>query len=98
MLSIRRHPHALWAALATTVICATPAFSQSLAIYETQTFPNSIFREVLPAERAAPRYETAVPSDHEVDAPVAAHLRRQIVNYPTREAPGTVVIDTPNTY
>jgi len=98
MLSIRRHPRALWAALATTVICATPAFSQSLAIHETRSFPSSIFREVLPAERAAPRYETAVPADHEVDAPVAAHLRRQIVNYPTREAPGTIVIDTPNTY
>jgi lipoprotein-anchoring transpeptidase ErfK/SrfK len=27
-----------------------------------------------------------------------AHLKRQVVNYDTREAPGTVVIDTPNTY
>lgn len=27
-----------------------------------------------------------------------AHLRRQVVSYPTRETPGTVVIDTPNTY
>jgi lipoprotein-anchoring transpeptidase ErfK/SrfK len=27
-----------------------------------------------------------------------AHLRRQVVTYPTREAPGTIVIDTPNTY
>ena len=27
-----------------------------------------------------------------------AHLRRQIVAYQTREAPGTIVIDTPNTY
>ena len=27
-----------------------------------------------------------------------ARLRRQIVSYPTREAPGTVIIDTPNTY
>jgi lipoprotein-anchoring transpeptidase ErfK/SrfK len=98
MLSIRRHPRALWAALATTMICATPALSQSLAIHETRSFPSSIFGEVLPAERAAPRYETAVPADHEVDSPMPAHLRRQIVNYPTREAPGTIVIDTPNTY
>jgi lipoprotein-anchoring transpeptidase ErfK/SrfK len=29
---------------------------------------------------------------------VPAHLRRQTLNYPTREAPGTVVIDTSNTY
>lgn len=27
-----------------------------------------------------------------------SHLRRQIVSYPTREAPGTIVVDTPNTY
>ena len=27
-----------------------------------------------------------------------ARLRRQIVSYPSREAPGTVIIDTPNTY
>jgi len=27
-----------------------------------------------------------------------ARLRRQVVNYATREAPGTVIIDTPNTY
>jgi len=29
---------------------------------------------------------------------VPAQLRRQVVIYPTREAPGTIVIDTPNTY
>ncbi len=31
-------------------------------------------------------------------AELPPHLRRQIVPYPTREAPGTVIIDTPNTY
>jgi len=41
----------------------------------------------------------AVPDRSEV-APteMPARLKRQIVNYPTREAPGTVIIDTPNTY
>jgi lipoprotein-anchoring transpeptidase ErfK/SrfK len=29
---------------------------------------------------------------------VPAHLKRQIVNYSGREAPGTIVIDTPNTH
>jgi lipoprotein-anchoring transpeptidase ErfK/SrfK len=28
----------------------------------------------------------------------AARFKRQVVSYPTREAPGTVIIDTPNTY
>lgn len=31
-------------------------------------------------------------------ASVPARLRRQIVDYATREAPGTIIIDTPNTY
>jgi lipoprotein-anchoring transpeptidase ErfK/SrfK len=31
-------------------------------------------------------------------AATPAHLRRQVVNYETAEAPGTIVIDTPNTY
>ena len=39
------------------------------------------------------------PAD-EIDtaAEIPARLHRQIVSYPTREAPGTIVIDTPNTY
>jgi len=32
------------------------------------------------------------------DGVVAERLRRQLVNYATREAPGTIIIDTPNTY
>jgi lipoprotein-anchoring transpeptidase ErfK/SrfK len=28
----------------------------------------------------------------------AERFKRQVVNYPTREAPGTIIIDTPNTY
>jgi lipoprotein-anchoring transpeptidase ErfK/SrfK len=99
MLTNRRHPRALWAALATSVICAAPALAQPLAITETPPFPN-MFQQVMPAERerALQRYETSVPADNEVDAALPAHLRRQIVNYPTREIPGTIVIDTPNTY
>ena len=103
---IPRHTCAVAAALATSVICAAPASAQRLAITETSNYPSSIFQQVLPAERTyerdmnrpmPPRYETAAPSD-ETSADLAPHLRRQIVNYPTRETPGTVVIDTANTY
>ena len=95
----RRYPRVLWAALATSVTCAAPALAQPLAIIETSRYPN-IYQQVMPAERerALQRYETSVPADTEVDAALPAHLRRQIVNYPTREIPGTVIIDTPNTY
>lgn len=100
-----RHPvhpsRALWAALATSVIFAAPASGQPLAMNEIPLFPNTIFQQVLPAERsyerALPRYETTAPAD-EANVALPGHLRRQIVNYPTREAPGTIVIDTPNTY
>jgi len=34
----------------------------------------------------------------EPQASMPAHLRRQTINYPSNEAPGTIIIDTPNTY
>jgi lipoprotein-anchoring transpeptidase ErfK/SrfK len=40
----------------------------------------------------------ALPADVEDTSEIAAHLRHRIVSYQTREAPGTIVIDTPNTY
>jgi lipoprotein-anchoring transpeptidase ErfK/SrfK len=42
-----------------------------------------------------PQVESTVPGpDYNIDA----RLRRQIVEYRTTEAPGTIIIDTPNTY
>jgi lipoprotein-anchoring transpeptidase ErfK/SrfK len=39
------------------------------------------------------------PSDEsEATFELPARFKRQIVNYPTREAAGTIIIDTPNTY
>jgi lipoprotein-anchoring transpeptidase ErfK/SrfK len=98
MLANRHHSRALWAAFATSVICTAPAFAQPLAMAETSPSPN-IFQQVMPAERSyerAPRYEVSAPAQE--DAALPAHLRRQIVSYPTGEIPGTVIIDTPNTY
>jgi len=48
--------------------------------------------------QAAPQAAALAPIDEEDQAPVDARLRRQIVNYSGHEAPGTIVIDTPNTY
>jgi lipoprotein-anchoring transpeptidase ErfK/SrfK len=45
-----------------------------------------------PPVQAAPGQNEAAPTE------MPARLKRQIVSYPTREAPGTVIIDTPNTY
>jgi lipoprotein-anchoring transpeptidase ErfK/SrfK len=47
--------------------------------------------------QTSPRLQTA-PSREGVVAEMPARLKRQLVNYASREAPGTVIIDTPNTY
>src|SRR3981081_554213 len=52
-----------------------------------------------PPTQAAPPPVQAAPSEDEGTAvEMPARLKRQIVSYATREAPGTIIIDTPNTY
>jgi lipoprotein-anchoring transpeptidase ErfK/SrfK len=52
-----------------------------------------------PMQSAMPPSVQAVPNENESSAiEIPARLKRQVVSYATREAPGTVVIDTPNTY
>jgi lipoprotein-anchoring transpeptidase ErfK/SrfK len=72
------------------------AFTSSAAAAPLPLFP--FFGQ--PTQQAAPQQQLA-PSDDE-DSPstftLPARLKRQVVNYPTREAPGTIIIDTPNTY
>ena len=45
----------------------------------------------------APQYQS-LEAEPDMDAQLDPRLQRQIVSYPTREAPGTIIIDTPNTY
>jgi lipoprotein-anchoring transpeptidase ErfK/SrfK len=43
--------------------------------------------------------QESIDAEPDVDAQaMPSHLRRRIVDYPSREAPGTVIVDTPNTY
>jgi lipoprotein-anchoring transpeptidase ErfK/SrfK len=52
-----------------------------------------------PAPRDEPRdYRNEDDAVFGQSAELPPHLRRQVVPYHTREAPGTVIIDTPNTY
>jgi len=48
------------------------------------------------AQGVVPDEDSAAPARAATDIP--AHLRRQLVNYSTTEASGTIVIDTPNTH
>ena len=63
--------------------------------------PDGVLRppvEIDPARRQA---IAALPPEEQPEAQpkeLPAHLRRQLVDYPTKEPAGTILIDTPNTY
>jgi lipoprotein-anchoring transpeptidase ErfK/SrfK len=73
------------------------AFSGSTsAAQPAQLFP---FFLAPPTQVAPEPSVEAAPSEDEGSVfELPARLRRQVVSYATREAPGTVIIDTPNTY
>ena len=48
--------------------------------------------------QVAPQVQQPAPADENDDAQLDPRLQRQIVSYSGREAPGTVIIDTPHTY
>jgi lipoprotein-anchoring transpeptidase ErfK/SrfK len=83
----------LAAALAALAI-GTVAFSASATAAPLPLFP---FFMTPPTEAAQPPV-TVAPSQDEGTVIMPARLKRQVVNYATREAPGTIIIDTPNTY
>ena len=70
--------------LAGAVLWTTTAQSQVLAMSMDQN-SGSIYRD-------GTSNETGAATD------TSARLRRQVVDYSTTEAPGTVIVDTPNTY
>jgi lipoprotein-anchoring transpeptidase ErfK/SrfK len=77
-------------AAAGAVLAIHPASAGPLAYGEQTRYPASVFQEVMPQE------SIVVEPDNSVAIP--KNLRRQIVEYATRETPGTVIVDTPNTY
>ena len=84
-------------ALAATLLLSTPASAQPLAMNDPMPFPGSIFRQIAP-EPVMP--QSAQPDVNAIEEPAVTpeRFRRQMVTYNTSEAPGTIVIDTPNTY
>jgi hypothetical protein len=72
------------------------AFSASAGAAPVELFP---FIMPPPVKTAPPSVQAAPQIDEDgvaVESP--ARWRRQVVSYATREAPGTIIIDTPNTY
>ncbi|WP_426419958.1 L,D-transpeptidase [Bradyrhizobium genosp. A] len=93
-------------AVAVSAVAVTAiAFAGPVKAAPVQLFP---FFQPLPTMTApqplqpyqpyqAPTYQTA-PSEDPDAVETPARFRRQTVSYATREAPGTIIIDTPNTY
>jgi len=90
MLTTRRAAIALGA-----LAVGTLAFSASAGAAPLPLFP---FIMSPPVQSAPPPSALAPSDDEDAVTELPARLRRQIVSYPTREAPGTIIIDTPNTY
>ncbi|HEY5131226.1 MAG TPA: L,D-transpeptidase, partial [Bradyrhizobium sp.] len=74
---------------------AIGAITGSAAAAPLQLFP---FIMTPPVQSAPPSVQAAPSEDEGAVVEMPARLKRQIVSYATREAPGTVIIDTPNTY
>jgi lipoprotein-anchoring transpeptidase ErfK/SrfK len=71
------------------------AFTASANAAPLQLFP---FILTPPVESAPPQLQATPQDEDGVVTELPARLKRQIVGYATREAPGTVIIDTPHTY
>ena len=82
--------HLPLAVLIAGLAAITPAQSQTFSL-----LPNLFQQEEQQTLAYAPEDEV-IAEEQPYETP--AHLKRQIVNYQTKEAPGTVVIDTANTY
>src|SRR5712691_3393303 len=82
--------------LAWSVQC----FGQPISLFEPADVQASLSQQAMPPQ-VTPRDPQVTPRDiEELDqstSEIPANLRRQVVPYLTREAPRTIVIDTPHT-
>jgi lipoprotein-anchoring transpeptidase ErfK/SrfK len=83
------------AAFAALSIAAIAFSGSAAAAPQAQLFP---FLLMPPTQYAPPQVQAAPAEDEGSAFELPARLKRQVVNYPTREAPGTIIIDTPHTY
>jgi len=84
------------AVLGSTSALAQPVFSLFGNLIQTSAMQTSAIDRPIQSSAIQQQVEPARLSEDTIEMP--ARLRRQVVAYPTREAPGTVVVDTPNTY
>jgi lipoprotein-anchoring transpeptidase ErfK/SrfK len=82
----------LKAVAALAALAAATAITTTASANPFEFLGNSNYQPI-----QAPAYANANPSDDSASE-VREDLKRQVVNYRTNEAPGTIIVDTPNTY
>jgi lipoprotein-anchoring transpeptidase ErfK/SrfK len=98
-LTSAKHNASHFFGLGAFAIGALAFSSSALAAPPTQQFPFFLIPQAQYQQtEASPQVQVAPSEDDGSVYDMPARLRRQVVNYPTREAAGTVIIDTPNTY
>jgi len=89
----RTYPsYASFAALIAAALACGPARAEPLSIFFQPPVPS----QFAPQFQAEP--PQAAPDVGEENTELAPRLRRQIVSYASKEAPGTIIIDTPHTF
>jgi lipoprotein-anchoring transpeptidase ErfK/SrfK len=96
LISNSRRATALAAFAAGVIAMSGSAAATPVQLFPFLPMPPAPFAQ--PPMQAAPSIQAAPSRDEGTVYEMPARLRRQVVNYATREAPGTVIIDTPNTY
>lgn len=83
--------------LASVAFTAAPAQAEPLS-FAPPSFPAAIFQPLVQPQpqRVAPAEQAVQEADPSSDT--KDHLKRRVVEYRTGEAPGTIIVDTPNTY
>ncbi|MFA6267624.1 MAG: L,D-transpeptidase [Pseudolabrys sp.] len=78
--------------LSGTAAQAQPQFAFYAPPAPMQAAPQAAPQQIMPGDQAG---DDQIGTE---DAQLDPRLQRQVVDYPSREAPGTVIVDTPNTY
>jgi len=78
---------------AAALSCGTARAEPLFPFFDAQQY-QAAPRAAEPPQAAEP----AQPDEQDENAQLAPRLQRQVVDYPSREAPGTVIVDTPHTF
>jgi len=81
------------------VFWTTAAIAQPMGYADHHAGSFNFFNQILGDRAPAGSRSSVMVEENAIDATdVPANLRRRVVSYQGNEAPGTIVIDTPNTY